>query len=226
MKWILFAALGLSTSSAWAICEKNTTYSGIIQITQFWNTERAACALNIQPRNTPSSQYRSFYVDSSGLFVVQNSYGLGPAKTHKGYREFFILPLKNYKPTYKIESNRDVSITLVSGHVLRIAGRDFAVKALSPGLIQETSLARDNAGGFEFYLKEGFWFDGGFRIGADPLGYPLATSVLRSAKSPSVISCRMTNQEYLAYKEGNFVVRYDSENLIEFLRYSCGQLSF
>lgn len=226
LRQITFIVALFTGNSVWANCPELNTHSGVIQVIQFWNEDRTACAIEVKPRHTPNSQYRSFYTDSTGLFVVHNSYGLGPARTHKSYRDFMILPLKNYKPTFKTESNRDVTITLASGHELRVSGRDFSVKDFSPGLIQESPLARDNNGGFEFYLKEGFWFDGGFKVGVSPLSYPLSTSVLRSAKSPSVISCRLTNQEYLAYKDGKFVVRYDGEALINFLSYSCGQLKF
>lgn len=220
---LLFGAMRVEANSD---CTATREYSGVIEVNRFWNTERAACALQIAPRRTPAAQYRSFYVDTTGLFVVQNSYGPGPARTHRSFREFFVLPVKNYMPTYKFESNRDVTITLVSGHRLRLSGRDFSAVSFLPGQIEEKPLARDNNGGFEFILRDGFWFDGGYKTGVSPLGYPMATSVLRSSKSSPVISCRLANQDYLDYKDGNYIVRHSGEALIEFLRYSCAQLKF
>lgn len=228
VRLIFIALFIIAGTSAYAEtdCAATRAFSGVIEINQYWNSERTACALTIAPRRTPAAQYRSFYVDSTGLFVVRNSYGPGPARTHLSYREFFVLPIKNYMPIYKVESNRDVTITLVSGHRLRLSGRDFSAVSFLPGQIQEKPLARDNNGGFEFILKDGFWFDGGYKTGVSPLGYPLASSVLRSSKSSPVISCRLTNQDYLDYKDENYLVRHNGEQLLEFLRYSCAQLEF
>lgn len=222
----IFLTLGSASMAPEADCSDIQEFSGAIEVTRSWNTERNTCSLYIAPRRTPASQYRSYYVDGSGLFVVHNTYGAGPSRTHRSYRDFFILPLQNYMPTYQIESNRDVTVIMVSGHRLRISGRDFSLLEVEPGRVQEKPLARDNNGGVEFMLKEGFWFDGGYKVGASPLSQAQSSSVLRSAKSPSVISCRLSNQKYLDYKGGNYVVRYDGDELIEALRRSCAQLEF
>jgi hypothetical protein len=221
---ILFALLISFANVAFADCPEQSVTSGIIQVLRGWNTQRNACEITLTPRNKATQpQYRSYKFDSTGLFTVMNTYGRGQPKINLGLREFFILPLLNYEPTFKIEANRDVTVTLVSGHQFKISSRDFTVTELTPGIVLEKPLARDNGGGFEFILKEGFWFDSGFKIGVAPLVYPMATSLLKSSKS-TVSSCRLNNQEFLAYKQEHYIIGYDIESLMELLKFKCPQL--
>lgn len=223
----LFLTLSLLFSvPALADCAKETVYSGAVRIDRGWNPSRNTCAVTLSPRKSLNSQYRAFYFDGTGLFTVQNIYGPGTIKTNRGYREFFILPLKYLEPEFEVQPNRDVTVRLVSGHRFAISARDLSVKAFEPGDFREAPLARDNEGGLEFYLKEGFWFDGGFRTVNSPLSYPFSTSMLRSGKSSPVSGCLLGNQEYLVYKDDHYLMRDEGEALLEFLRYSCPQLKF
>lgn len=206
-----------------AKCQEVLTGNDVIQINRQWDATTRSCFISITPRSIQNLKYRDYYFDSSGFFMVFNSYGEGPDAQNTGARSFYLFPVTENYPDYSIEANGDVVIKLVSGHLFRVSGKDFSIVSLSDGVIHEKPLAKDNAGGIEFRLQKGFWLDGGFRMGGTRLDNPKNKSVLQSGNSNS--KCSVLNNLFFDYpRPSNFVLKYTGDSLTQFIQKECPQL--
>jgi hypothetical protein len=206
-------------------CADVLTASGEIQINRQWDIEKGLCFIDIHPRNPVDSKYRDYYFDNTGNFMVFNSYGNGAPSQTTAARDFYLFPITEDYPDYSIEENGDVVVKMVSGHQIKFSAKDFSIQSLTPGSVSEKPLSETNKGGVEFNLKSGFWIDGGFKKGASPFSSPTAKSVIHSAQS--LKSCTLTNKEFLTYQNKyDFIMTYQKEKLVNFLKLKCPQLQF
>lgn len=200
--------------------------SGEIQINRQWIPDSETCFIDIHPRNPVDLKYRDYYFDNRGEFMVFNSYGNGPPSAFAATREFFLFPITQDYPDFAIESNGDVTVKLVSGHLFRISAEDFSIVSITPGTFTEKALSKNNQGGVEINLTKGFWIDGGFKMGGSRMSNPKVSSIVKSSLSKNT-SCGVLNKDLLNYQdEYNFVFKYEKENLISFLKTKCPKLKF
>ena len=225
---ISLLGMGLLTSTSHAAftdakCQEVLTGNDVIEINRQWDAATRSCFISLTPRLIQNLKYRDYYFDSSGFFMVFNSYGEGPDAENTGSRSFYLFPVTENYPDYSIESNGDVVIKLVSGHLFRVSGKDFSIVSLSDAVIHEKPLSKDNAGGIEFHLQKGFWLDGGFRMGGTRLDSPKNKSSMQSAYSAS--KCTIGNDLFFDYPTpSNFVLKYAGEFLNQFVKKECPQL--
>ena len=196
-----------------------------IQLQQDWWEESKTCFIGISPANIIGLRYRSYFIDNSGFFMVFNSYGDGNESETAGSRSFFVLPQVHTYPEFSFTNNNDVIIKMVSGHELRVSGKDFSIVSLSHSKITEKPLSPNNQGGVEFKLDQGFWFDAGFRLGGTKFDNPSNKTKIQSAQSTKI--CSLKNSSFLNYDSDNdFKLKYTGPALVKFLQTKCPQLQF
>lgn len=199
--------------------------SGEIQINRQWDPNTGICIISLMPRNVMNSKYRSYYFNSQGHFMVFNVYGKGPDAQMTGARDFFTFPITEDYPDFSIEPNGDVVVKMVSGHLFRVSAKNFSIVSLTPGSFTEKPLAQNNKGGVEINLKSGYWIDGGFKIGSSSLSNPKLTSTVKSSKSPG--TCNILNNDILNYEaDGDYIFKYENQDLTRFLETKCPSLKF
>ncbi|OFZ31993.1 MAG: hypothetical protein A2622_12220 [Bdellovibrionales bacterium RIFCSPHIGHO2_01_FULL_40_29] len=204
-------------------CAETLVGNKIIQVNRQWNEKTRRCFISVHPRVIEDLKYRDYYFDNSGFFMVFNSYGIGDESVTAGARGFFLLPQVNEYPDFSFEENNDVIVKMVSGHQLRISGKDFSIVSLSDGLITEKPLSPKNQGGVEFQLTRGYWLDGGFKLGGLPLD--TSTNKTRFQSAQSTESCILTNKTYLNYEsDGEFSLKFLGTKMTDFVRAKCPQL--
>jgi hypothetical protein len=207
-------------------CSEILTGSGAIQVNRQFNADTGECFLDLHPRNSVGLKYRDYFFNHQGHFMVFNSYGWGPDATMTAARDFFLFPVTEDYPDFRIEDNGDVTVKMVSGHLLRVSAQDFSVVSFTPGTFSEKPLADDNYGGLEIGLGQGYWIDGGFKKGGNRMSNPKLKSLVKSAQSPGK-SCEVLNDDLLKYtSEGDFYMRYEKEDLTNFLVKKCSGLKF
>ena len=219
--------LGSAAEAAYtnAKCEYVLIGSGNIQINRQWDVENRVCFLSITPRNIVDLKYRDYFFSNSGEFMVFNSYGDGPPSSTTASRDYFLFPLVYDYPDYSIESNDDVTIKMVSGHLLRLSAIDFSIVSLTPGTFNELPLSSKNKGGVEIKPQSGFWIDGGFKMGGVGFDNGLAQSTIHSSQTKA--TCTLANKEFLGYaSDGNYGFKYQGASLQKFLKQKCPALKF
>ncbi len=195
----------------------------VIQVNRQWNDVSRNCFISVTPRQITNLRYRDYYFDSTGMFMVFNSYGNGPESEMTASRAFYLFPVVDEYPDYSFEDNGDVVIKLVSGHQLRISGKDFSLVSLSAGVLHEKPLAKNNNGGVELQLTRGFWLDAGFKLGGTRLDLPTNRSLFFSAQSKS--NCSLVNKTFLHYEnDGNFVMKWSGDIFNNYIKQKCPDL--
>ena len=181
------------------------------------------CYISVSPKKIANLTYRDYYMDDSGFFMVFNSYGNGDDSTTAGSRSFYLFPQTEKYPDYFFEDNNDLTIKMISGHELRISGKDFSIVNLSSAVIEEKPVSPNNNGGIEIKLLKGFWLDAGFRLGGTMLDNPNNKTVFKSAVSDK--SCLLVNKTYLNYDtDGEFSMKLTGLPFISFLQKKCPEL--
>lgn len=204
-------------------CDYVLTGNKVIQVNRQWDPATRTCFLSISPRNVVNLTYRDFYFDNSGRFMVFNSYGPGPDSTHTGARDFFLFPIESDYPDYSFEPNDDLIVKMVSGHQLRISGKDFSLVSLSSGKVSEKPVSTKNAGGVEITLQTGFWMDTGFRLGGLNIADAAKRTLFKSAKQTSV--CSMKNNLFMDYTHPDDPeFRLTGDAFLKFTKSTCPQL--
>lgn len=203
-------------------CSEVVKHNDVIQVNRQWFEDTRECFISLTPFNTPDLKYRDYYFDNTGFFMVFNSYGEGADAEMTGSRVFYLFPVVEEYPDYSFEPNGDVIIKLVSGHQFRVSGKDFSIVSLSYGKIKESPLSKDNAGGVELQLTQGFWLDAGFRLGGTRLDSPKNKSIFRSAQSNKI--CTLVNNIFLDYIDGEFIMKYSGDTFTQFIKEKCPQL--
>ena len=204
-------------------CDYVLTGNDIIQVHRDWDATTRRCFISIHPRNVVDLKYRDYYFDNSGFFMVFNSYGEGNESQTAGARGFYLFPQIAEYPDFSFEDNGDVIVEMVSGHQMRISGKDFSVVSLTPGTFAEKPLSPNNQGGLEIKLSAGFWLDGGFRLGGLKFDNPNNKTKFQSAKSSQ--SCTLANKTFLKYdSEGEFSMKFTGAALTQFVQTKCPQL--
>ncbi len=207
-----------------AKCDYVLTGSGEIQISRQWDSEKRVCYLSIGPRNVVEMKYRDYLFDNSGQFMIFNSYGEGPSSSYTGSRTFYLFPIKFEYPDYSVEENGDVIVRMVSGHEMRISAANYTVVSFTPGSFKESVVSPKNKGGLEIMPTAGFWVDGGFKLGGTGFDNRNAKSKFASASSKEI--CTLANKEFLGYaSDGNYGMKYQKEELKNFLAKKCPQLA-
>lgn len=208
-----------------AKCDHVLTGNNLIQVNRQWDDVKRNCFISVTPRNIVNLKYRDYYFDTSGRFMVFNSYGAGPSETSTGARDFFLFPITEDYPDYSFEPNQDVIIKLVSGHQLRISGKDFSLVSLSNGTVKEKPLSSKNNGGVEIKLTKGFWLDAGFRLGGLNIANPDKLTVFQTGKSST--GCSLKNNIFMDYKDKeNPEFKFIGDPFVQFIKSQCPKLLF
>ncbi len=205
-----------------AKCQEVLTGNDIIQVSRRWDVTTRRCYISVHPRNVVDLNFRDYYFDNTGFFMVFNSFGEGDESKTAGARGFYIFPQTEEYPDYSFEPNNDIIVKMVSGHQFRISGKDFSVVSLSDGQVSEKPLSPNNQGGLEFKLTKGYWLDGGFRLGGLKFDNPNNKTKIQSAKSDG--SCSVINKTFLKYKDGEFDLKQAGAALKQTLQANCPQL--
>ena len=156
--------------------------------------------------------------------MVFNSFDAGEDESSSaGSRGFFLFPQVEEYPDYSVEANNDLVIKMISGHELRLSGKDFSVVSLSSAVIKEKPISSDNNGGIEIKLLKGFWLDAGFKLGGTRLGNPRNKTTVKSALSEK--TCSVVNRSFLNYdSDGDFSMKLTGSAFTQFLQKKCPQL--
>jgi len=206
-----------------AKCDEALIGNDVIQINRQWNPSSRTCFISLHPRQVNGLKYRDYYFDNTGLFMVFNSYGYGPDSTFTGAREFFSFPVVNEYPDFSFEKNGDAIIKMVSGHELRVSGKDFSLVSLSNGTVSEKPLSNKNNGGVEIALTKGFWMDTGFKLGGVNISNPSKSSIFKSATSKE--SCSLVNKTFLNYTaDGDSEFKLVGDAFVQYIRKQCPKL--
>lgn len=204
-------------------CEHALLGNNIIQVNRQYDPATRSCFISVSPRNIANLKYRDYYFDQLGRFMVFNSYGNGPIESYTGARDFFLFPIVDQYPDFSFEQNGDVIIKMVSGHQLRISGKDFSLVSLSDGTVSEKPLSNKNAGGVEITLTKGFWLDTGFRLGGLNIANPNKSTLFKSPATKE--SCSVKNSKFMDYADkDNPDFKYNGEPFIQFIRTTCPRL--
>lgn len=204
-----------------AKCDYVLTGNNTIQVNRQWDDSSRTCFISVTPRNIVNLKYRDYFFDNSGRFMVFNSYGPGPDATSTGARDFFLFPITEDYPDYSFEPNQDLIIKMVSGHQLRISGKDFSLVSLSSGTVKEKPLSTKNNGGIEISLTKGFWLDAGFRLGGLNITNPNKLTAFKSPKS----ACSLKNDVFMDYADKeNPVFKLIGDPFVQFVKSQCPKL--
>lgn len=204
-------------------CDYVLTGNDIIQVHRDWDATTRRCFISIHPRNVVDLKFRDYYFDNTGFFMVFNSYGEGDESKTAGARGFYLFPQTEEYPDFSFEDNSDVIVKMVSGHQMRISGKDFSVVSLTPGTFSEKPLSQNNQGGLEIKPSTGFWLDGGFRLGGLKFDNPNNKTKFQSANSNQ--SCTLANKTFLKYdSEGEFSMKFTGAAINQFVQTKCPQL--
>lgn len=204
-------------------CEEALIGNDVIQVNRQWWPSSRTCFISVHPRQVKDLKYRDYFFDNTGRFMVFNSYGEGPDSTHTGARDFFLFPVVNDYPDFSFEDNGDVLVKMVSGHTLRVSGKDFSLVSLSDGTVKEKPLSTKNAGGIEISLKKGFWLDTGFRLGGLNIANPAKTTSFKSPKTSE--ACAVTNKTFMSYDaNGEPDFKLIGDPFVQFVKSQCPKL--
>lgn len=204
-------------------CSKVLTASGDVLIQRDWDENARVCFISLHPMDVTDLKYRDYYFDNAGLFMVFNSYGEGSVSETTGARGFMMFPQLYDYPDFSIEENGDVVVRMVSGHTLRISGKNFSVIEFSPGRFTEKELSKNNAGGLEINPSKGFWLDQGFKMGG--MNYEnrkLKTTIYGSIGG----SCVVKNSNLYDYSSDSIRILYEKDDLRQFVRETCPSVKF
>ena len=215
----ILATEALNTSK----CEPSAFRNDVFQVQKRWDSASRRCYILVSPTKITNLTYRDYYFDNSGYFMVFNSFAGEDESTSAGSRSFFLFPQVEEYPDYSVEANNDLIIKMISGHELRLSGKDFSVVSLSSALIKEKPISPDNNGGIEIKLLKGFWLDAGFKLGGTRLGNPRNKTTVKSASSEK--TCSIVNRSFLNYdSDGDFSMKLTGLAFIQFLQKKCPQL--
>lgn len=204
-------------------CSKVLTASGDIMIQRDWDENTRVCFISLHPMDVTDLKYRDYYFDNDGLFLVFNSYGEGELSETTGSRGFMTFPQIFEYPDFSIESNGDVVVRMVSGHLLRINAEKFSVKEFSPGRFVEKELSKTNAGGLEIKTSKGFWMDQGFKMGGMAVENKKGLTKIFGSISGS---CSLKNSRLYDYSTGQIPLLYKKEALTKFVQEVCPTVKF
>ena len=152
--------------------------------------------------------------------MVFNSYEDGDESTTHGSRSYYLFPQTEEYLDYSFEENNDLSIKMISGHELRISGKDFSILSLSSAIIEEKPVSPENKGGVEIKLLKGFWLDAGFKFGGTALDSPSNKTKFKSATSDQ--TCILVNKTFLNYdSDGEFSMKLTGLSFVSFLQKKC-----
>ncbi|MBC7466588.1 MAG: hypothetical protein H7256_11410 [Bdellovibrio sp.] len=204
-------------------CEEILTGNDVIQVNRQWWPSSRTCFISVHPRQVKDLKYRDYFFDNTGRFMVFNSYGAGPDSTYTGARDFFLFPVINDYPDFSFEPNGDVLVKTVSGHILRVSGKDFSLVSLSDGTVKEKPLSTKNAGGVEITLKKGFWLDTGFRLGGLNIASPSNSTSFKSPKMTE--TCLVKNKTFMDYDaNGEPDFKLTGDSFVQFVKAQCPKL--
>ncbi len=204
-------------------CEPSAFRNEVFQVQKRWNETSRDCFISVSPTKFNNLTYRDYYFDNSGFFMVFNSFDGEDESVSAGSRSYFLFPQVAEYPEYYLDTNNDLIVKMISGHELRLSGKDFSVVSLSSAVIKEKPVSADNNGGIEIKLLKGFWFDAGFKFGGTRLENRNEKTAVRSAVSDQ--TCSLINRSFLNYDSaGEFSMKLTGLPFIEFLQKKCPQL--
>ena len=205
-------------------CSHVLTASGDVLIQRDWYESSRTCFISLHPMDTYNMEYRDYYIDNKGLFLVFNSYGdQGTISETTASRAFVTFPILYDYPDFSIEPDGDVVVKLVSGHLIRMDSKKFSVKKFSPGSFVEKALSKNNKGGLELKPGTGFWLDQGFKMGGMAIENKSGKTTIYGSKEGS---CVLKNTELYDYSDENLPLLYDKDQIKTFVQQRCPKLKY
>ena len=204
-------------------CSHILIASGDVLIQRDWYESSRTCFISLHPMNIENMEYRDYYIDNKGLFLVFNSYGEGAISETTASRVFMTFPILFDYPDFSIEPDGDVVVRLVSGQLIRMDSKKFSVKKFSPGRFEEKVLSKINNGGLEIYPGTGFWLDQGFKMGGIAIENKSGKTIIFGSKEGS---CVLKNTELYDYSDENLPLLYDNDQMKTFVRQRCPKIKY
>ena len=217
MKFIIFLILFSLNTFSQESCKSNVEFfeNMRIQTGQFKSKD---CYISISPRKNNGMFYRTYLITSSGKFLIFNSFGTGPSKTHSGAREFNFFK-RNSKLSYKV-FEKTVDITLANGDRLTFNKELALPVSIDRGyLTYDPVVTPENNGGIEILNYKGLLMDFGFQMGMSPSWYLKRTTKIIDENSNT---CSISNSEILYKKNSDIHWIYRSDkSLFSYLQKRC-----
>lgn len=205
-------------------CERILTHSENIQVGRFWYPDAQRCYMDIHPMDVTEQIYRDYLFTNEGQLMVFNSYGDGEISKSTGARVYYLFPRKYDYPDVAFEENRDVTVRLISGHLVRYDATTMKIASVS-GLqfTEDKRIRNDNKGGVELSPTQGLLLDIGFAIGKSPGDDPNQVVQFKDFKGNT---CRVKNKDVFNYKTEDPVFKFTDAELQVFLKKSCPKILF
>lgn len=204
-------------------CSRVLTHSGNIQISRDWDQDTSFCYLSIHPMDVENLTYRDYMFTNTGMMMIFNSYGEGSTSTTTGAREFYLFPRNGY-PDYRVEENGDVTVKMVSGHLMRFDTKTFRIVSVTDGkVVEASSVNSKNNGGVELSLSRGLLLDIGFTMGKSPSSVKDKKIMFHDVNSKT---CSLRNRDIFVYQGENAVITLNDEQLKVKFTPKCPGLAF
>lgn len=210
----LFSVSAFSFENA---CHSNVEYleNMRIQTGQFSSNN---CYVSISPRKTAGMFYRTYLFTSTGKFLIFNSFGSGPSKTHSGAREYNFFK-RDHNLGYQI-LDTTVDLSLPNGDTL-VFNKELALPvSVGRGVLEyDPVVTPENNGGVEIFNYKGLLMDFGFQMGMSPSWYLNRKVKIIDEQSNT---CSIVNSEILYKKNSDIHWKYSSDaSLFKYLKKRC-----
>lgn len=190
-------------------CKRVLVGKNNMQFSQNFHKDTAECVLDILPRDGYLTMwYRSYYISSSGLFMIFNSYGDGPSSTTTGAREFYFLPRRPYQDLTELTDqyarvviNHNVALDFMTTKDLKLINNQNITFKVDP------KINKKNKGGVEIVSYKGVYLDVGFSMGRSPSENKESVSTFVNSSRQK---CQLKNKFIFDYKNGNIYLFGDS----------------
>jgi hypothetical protein len=203
-------------------CEDFLIQSNGLQAQGLVKSNKIDCMILIHPIEKPDLKYRSFIFDTSGSFLVFNSFSTGSEATQTGARLFYIFP-REQELSYQILPNEDFQVQTRSGEIFTFDSKTAHIKDISNSkFVEDPKIHSQNKGGVEILEFPHLLLDLGFMIGNDPRSNKKGKGLFRFSKK----NCQVSNSEIIDYLNPNETpLKYKGdEELTAFLKNRCPNL--
>lgn len=225
-KKIIFALSSIITFKSYSQvilskCDPILTHSENIQVSRYWVPEEQLCQVSIHPMNVTDLIYRDYLMNSQGLLLVFNSYGVGPDSTTTGAREFYFFPRKD--PYLKIEflNNKDVAVTMSNQQTLIFDAQTAQLKQISGSSIKvDAKVSKLNRGGVEIQANSNLFLDFGFKMGSQASSNLKGQAVFKNFRKEL---CNIKNKELIKYHNSEPVFYLTDSEIMKKLVELCPQ---
>jgi hypothetical protein len=201
-----------------------------VQAQSFWYKSMNSCAVQITPVDR-GPQWRSYLFFSTGMFMVFNNLGPGPAATSTASRSYYFFPRLQH-PGYSFH-RLGMTVTMANGSALSFDYSTAHIKSFKGvEIAEDPNVTPLNQGGVEILKHGGILIDTGYWVGEGAYSQPERLSRIQDSRGRS---CKLINSalfEYV-YETDAYGKKYLAEvtfkfekdkNLGQFLKKQCPSL--